>query len=63
MVELLRNLQKKYQLSYMFISHDLAVVRAMSDRVLVMKQGEVVESGTARQIFENPQTDIQLVPI
>ncbi len=56
-VELLRNLQKKYQLSYMFISHDLAVVRAMSDRVLVMKQGEVVESGTARQIFENPQTD------
>lgn len=56
-VELLRNLQKKYQLSYMFISHDLSVVRAMSDRVLVMKQGEVVESGTAQQIFENPQTD------
>lgn len=56
-VELLRNLQKKYHLSYMFISHDLSVVRAMSDRVLVMKQGEVVESGTAQQIFNNPQTD------
>ncbi len=56
-VELLRNLQKKHQLSYLFISHDLSVVRAMSDRVLVMKQGEVVESGTAKQIFENPQTD------
>lgn len=56
-VELLRNLQKKYQLSYLFISHDLSVVRAMSDRVLVMKQGEVVESGTAQQIFESPQTD------
>ncbi|MDB1144892.1 MAG: ABC transporter ATP-binding protein [Alcaligenaceae bacterium] len=56
-VELLRNLQKKYKLSYMFISHDLSVVRAMSDRVLVMKDGEVVESGTAQQIFENPQTD------
>ncbi|MBS9777306.1 MAG: ABC transporter ATP-binding protein [Gammaproteobacteria bacterium] len=56
-VELLRNLQKKYHLSYMFISHDLSVVRAMSDRVLVMKQGDIVESGTARQIFENPQTE------
>lgn len=56
-VELLRDLQKKYQLSYLFISHDLSVVRAMSDRVLVMKQGEVVESGTATQIFEAPQTD------
>lgn len=56
-VELLRNLQKKFHLSYLFISHDLSVVRAMSDRVLVMKQGEIVESGTAQQIFENPQTE------
>lgn len=56
-VELLRDLQKKYNMSYMFISHDLSVVRAMSDTVLVMKQGEVVERGTAEQIFHNPQTD------
>ncbi|MGY0399891.1 MAG: ABC transporter ATP-binding protein [Ostreibacterium sp.] len=56
-VDLLRNLQKKYQLSYLFISHDLSVVRAMSDTVLVMKKGEVVESGSVKQIFENSQTD------
>ncbi|MDO4643214.1 MAG: ABC transporter ATP-binding protein [Cardiobacteriaceae bacterium] len=56
-VELLRNLQKKYHLSYVFISHDLSVVRAMSDEVLVMKQGEVVERGSAMQIFHEPQTD------
>ncbi len=55
-VELLRELQKKYGLSYMFISHDLSVVRAMSDNVLVMKEGNVVESGSAMEIFNNPQT-------
>ncbi|PCI88717.1 MAG: microcin ABC transporter ATP-binding protein [Hyphomicrobiales bacterium] len=56
-VELLRKLQKKHTLSYMFISHDLAVVKAMSDYVLVMKDGVVVEQGTAHEIFDNPQTD------
>ncbi len=56
-VELLRELQKKYGLSYMFISHDLSVVRAMSDNVLVMKEGNVVESGSAMEIFHNPKTD------
>ena len=56
-VELLRDLQKKYRLSYVFISHDLSVVRAMSDEVLVMKQGEVVERGEAMQIFNAPQTE------
>lgn len=56
-VELLRDLQKKFGLSYMFISHDLSVVRAMSDNVLVMKDGEVVEQGSAMDIFNNPQTD------
>lgn len=56
-VELLRKLQKRHKLSYMFISHDLAVVKAMSDFVLVMKDGVVVEQGTALEIFENPQTD------
>jgi ABC superfamily ATP binding cassette transporter, ABC protein len=56
-VELLRDLQKKYRLSYVFISHDLSVVRAMSDEVLVMKQGEVVERGASMQIFNDPQTE------
>ena len=56
-VELLRSLQKKYGLTFMFISHDLAVVRAMSDHVIVMKQGEVVEHGSAEQIFHHPQTE------
>lgn len=56
-VELLRNLQKKYDLTYVFISHDLAIVRAMSNNVLVMKQGEVMEYGNANQIFYRPQTE------
>lgn len=54
-IELLTKLQKKYGLSYIFISHDLAVVRALSDRVIVMSQGDVVEMGDVKQIFENPQ--------
>ncbi|MDO5051130.1 MAG: dipeptide ABC transporter ATP-binding protein [Moraxella equi] len=54
-VELLNDLQKKYGLSYIFISHDLSVVKALSDRVIVMSGGEVVEMGTARQIFEEPK--------
>lgn len=53
-VDLLRDLQQKYQLTYLFISHDLAVVRALSDDVIVMQNGTVVEQGTAKQIFENP---------
>ncbi|WP_158966754.1 ABC transporter ATP-binding protein [Chachezhania sediminis] len=56
-VELLRGLQRKYGLAYLFISHDLKVVRAMSHRVLVMKQGDVVEYGLAEDVFERPQTD------
>lgn len=56
-VELLRNLQQKYGLSYMFISHDLSIVRAISDNVIVMQYGKVVESGSAQQIFNDPQTD------
>jgi microcin C transport system ATP-binding protein len=54
-VDLLRDLQKKYGLAYLFISHDLNVVRAMSHRVMVMKQGDVVEVGTAEQIFGAPR--------
>ena len=55
-VELLRELQKKYGLAYLFISHDLKVIRAMSHKVIVMKQGDVVEQGIAEDLFENPQT-------
>jgi microcin C transport system ATP-binding protein len=53
-VDLLRSLQQRYGLAYLFISHDLRVVRALSHRVIVMKQGDVVEAGAAAQVFENP---------
>ncbi|MEO1538026.1 MAG: ABC transporter ATP-binding protein [Pseudomonadota bacterium] len=56
-VELLRTLQKKYGLAYLFISHDLKVVRALSHKVIVMKRGDVVEAGDASQVFENPASD------
>ena len=56
-VDLLRDLQEKEKLSYIFISHDLRVVKALSHRVMVMKDGEVVEQGPVQKIFKNPQTD------
>ena len=56
-VELLRDLQAKHKLSYIFISHDLKVVRALSHHIVVMKDGKVMEQGEADQIFDNPQTD------
>lgn len=56
-VNLLRDLQRKYDLAYLFISHDLKVVRAMSHKVIVMKAGDVVEYGTAEDVFTHPQTD------
>ncbi|MEZ0262975.1 MAG: ABC transporter ATP-binding protein [Alphaproteobacteria bacterium] len=56
-VELLRELQRKHGLAYLFISHDLRVVRAMSHHVIVMKNGKVVESGPAKEIFETPRED------
>jgi microcin C transport system ATP-binding protein len=52
---LLAELQRRYGMSYVFISHDLAVVRAMSHRVMVMKNGDVVESGEAEALFAAPQ--------
>ena len=55
-VELLRDLQQKYGLAYLFISHDLKVVRALSHNVMVMREGDVVESGTAAEIFDAPKT-------
>ena len=54
-VDLLRQLQEKWQLAYLFISHDLRVVRALAHRVMVMKSGDVVEEGDAAQIFAAPQ--------
>ena len=54
-VELLRNLQAKYNLTYLFISHDLAVVKALSHELMVIKHGKVVEQGAAKEIFAAPQ--------
>jgi oligopeptide transport system ATP-binding protein len=56
-VELLRRLQQQHDLSYLFISHDLAVVRALADWILVMQRGRVVEAGPTEEIFEAPRTD------
>ena len=56
-VDLLRDLQARHDLTYMFISHDLLVVRALSDQVLVLKDGKVVEHGPADRIFDHPETD------
>jgi microcin C transport system ATP-binding protein len=54
-VDLLRALQKKWGLAYIFISHDLRVVKALAHRVMVMKAGDVVESGTSADVFGAPQ--------
>lgn len=54
-VDLLCDLQRRYGLAYLFISHDLRVVKALSHHVIVMKNGKAVEQGDARQVFENPQ--------
>ncbi|WP_282065546.1 ABC transporter ATP-binding protein [Vibrio rotiferianus] len=56
-IDLLKDLQKKHNIGYLFISHDLSVVKALSDRVLVMQKGEVMEQGTAEEIFHNPKSD------
>jgi microcin C transport system ATP-binding protein len=54
-VDLLRELQERHKLAYMFISHDLRVVRALADEVIVLRDGKVMEQGKAEQIFERPQ--------
>ena len=56
-IDLLRKLQMKYNLSYIFISHDLAVVKAMSHRIMVMKDGQIIEQGSTAEIFQQPATD------
>ncbi|MGH7008074.1 MAG: ABC transporter ATP-binding protein [Stellaceae bacterium] len=55
MIDLLRDLQRRYNIAYLFISHDLRVVKALAHQILVMKDGKAVEQGPARQIFESPR--------
>jgi microcin C transport system ATP-binding protein len=54
---LLKSLQQTHHLAYIFISHDLQVVRALCHQVIVLKQGEVVEQGECRRVFSAPQQD------
>ena len=56
-VDLLRDLQRKWGLAYLFISHDLRVVRALAHKVIVMKNGDVVEAGAGQAVFDAPQTE------
>ncbi|SDW63409.1 ABC transporter ATP-binding protein [Marinobacter mobilis] len=56
-IELLLDLQARYHISYLFISHDLAVVRALSHKLLVLRRGEIVEYGDASSVFARPQSD------
>jgi microcin C transport system ATP-binding protein len=56
-VDLLREIQQKHNLAYLFISHDLKVVRALANEVIVMRNGVTVESGPTAEVFSNPQTD------
>jgi len=56
-VDLLRQLQKRRSLAYLFISHDLKVVRALASQIIVMRHGKVVESGSAAQVFAAPRSD------
>jgi microcin C transport system ATP-binding protein len=57
MVDLLRELQRKRDLTYMFISHDLRVVASLASHLIVMRQGKVVEEGPAAELFKNPKSD------
>ncbi len=56
-IELLKNIQTEYELTYLFISHDLKVVRSMSDYIFVMQNGLIVESGPANQVFSSPEEE------
>tara|TARA_B100000700_G_C14348192_1_gene535872 strand:- start:56 stop:517 length:462 start_codon:yes stop_codon:yes gene_type:complete len=56
-LELLNNLQEKYNLSYIFISHNMKVIQAMSDYIIVMKNGKIIEEGEKNIIFNNPISD------
>ncbi len=54
-IELLKSLQRKHKMAYIFISHDLKVIRSMSHRIIVMKDGNIVEAGDAKQVYNDPQ--------
>ncbi|MDB5563211.1 MAG: transporter ATP-binding protein, partial [Hyphomicrobiales bacterium] len=54
-IELLAGLRRDFGLSFLFIAHDLPVVREFADRVLVMRQGRIVEQGPVAEVFDNPQ--------
>tara|TARA_B100000287_G_scaffold412407_1_gene442848 strand:+ start:534 stop:2132 length:1599 start_codon:yes stop_codon:yes gene_type:complete len=56
-IELLKKLQSEFELTFLFISHDLKVVRSMSDYIFVMQNGLIIESGSAKQVFSNPEED------
>ena len=56
-LNLLKDLQREFRLSYLFIAHDLAVVREMSDSIAVMNHGKIVEIGPADQVYTNPRHD------
>ena len=56
-INLLKDLQRDLGLTYLFVAHDLAVVRTMSDRIAVMNRGKLVEIGTAREVYDNPRED------
>ncbi len=56
-LNLLKQLQQEFNLTYIFISHDLNVVKFMSDRILVMNQGQIVEQGAAESIYRSPQQE------
>ena len=56
-VDLLRDIQARHHIAYLFISHDLRVIRALADDLVVMKDGKVVEAGPSAQLFASPRTD------
>jgi microcin C transport system ATP-binding protein len=56
-VDLLRELQKRHKLAYLFISHDLKVVRALANSIIVLRHGKVVEQGPAETVFTKPKSD------
>src|SRR3546814_21154631 len=62
LVDLLRELQQRHRLAYLFLSHDLKVVRALADEVIVMRDGKVVEHGEAERIFAAPEAPLTRTP-
>ena len=56
-LDLLQNLQEKYSLSYIFISHDMNVIRSVSDKILVLKKGKLIEYNSAETVFKKPKND------